>query len=332
MAAPRPRAAVLAIGSELLALGRTDTNSPEIAAALQRHGVEVRFTAVVGDELDALEDALRHALARADLVVCTGGLGPTDDDRTRSAVAAVLGLGLAEDAAVARRRSAPASPSRQLAMPEINRRQALVPDGASVLANTRGTAPGPVDPDRAWRAAAAAWAAARDAADAAGGAAALRRAAVGRHAGPAAAAGRRRPQRVVGRRAAAADLRRRGRPRRRRSRRPSSPASGSIEVHLSAAGDDARGARRPAGRRRRRRSPRRSATTSVSVDGRGLEAGPWATRCGRAAGGSASPSRAPAAWSPRVSPTSPAAAPTSIAASSSTATPPRSICWRCRRR
>jgi nicotinamide-nucleotide amidase len=141
IAVPRPRAAVLAIGSELLALGRTDTNSPEIAAALQRHGVEVRFTAVIGDELDALDEALRHALARVDLVVCTGGLGPTDDDRTRSAAAAVLGIGLAEDAAVVdgiRARFA----SRQMAMPEINRRQALVPDGASVLANSSGTAPG----------------------------------------------------------------------------------------------------------------------------------------------------------------------------------------------
>jgi nicotinamide-nucleotide amidase len=136
-----PTAAVLAIGSELLTLGRTDTNSPYIAAALQRYGIAVRFTAVVGDDAGALTDALRHAIARADLVVCTGGLGPTDDDRTRAAAAAVLGLALVEDDAVLgaiRTRFA----ARHLVMPEINRRQAEVPEGATVIANGRGTAPG----------------------------------------------------------------------------------------------------------------------------------------------------------------------------------------------
>jgi nicotinamide-nucleotide amidase len=139
-AAP-PTAAVLAIGSELLALGRTDTNSPQIAAALQRYGIAVQFTAVVGDDPDTLADAMRHALARADLVVCTGGLGPTDDDRTRAAAAAVLGLVLVEDDTVLtaiRARFA----ARQLVMPEINRRQAEVPEGAAVVPNARGTAPG----------------------------------------------------------------------------------------------------------------------------------------------------------------------------------------------
>jgi nicotinamide-nucleotide amidase len=136
-----PTAAVLAIGSELLTLGRTDTNSPYIAAALQRYGISVRFTAVVGDDADALIAALSHALARVTLVVCTGGLGPTEDDRTRAAAATVLGLTLGEDETVLgaiRARFA----ARQLTMPEINRRQAEVPEGASVIANARGTAPG----------------------------------------------------------------------------------------------------------------------------------------------------------------------------------------------
>jgi len=138
---PLPTAAVLAIGSELLALGRTDTNSPYIAAALQRYGIAVQFTAVVGDEADGLGEALRYALARVSLVICTGGLGPTDDDRTRAAAAAVLGLTVREDEdvlATIRARFA----ARQLAMPEINRRQAEVPDGATVVANPRGSAPG----------------------------------------------------------------------------------------------------------------------------------------------------------------------------------------------
>lgn len=134
-------AAVLAVGSELLALGRADTNSPFIAAALQRHGIAVRFTAVVSDDRDALGHAMRHALAHADLVVTTGGLGPTDDDRTRDCAAEVLGLSMHEDpevVAAIRERFG----RRGLTMPEINRRQAQVPAGASIVANSRGTAPG----------------------------------------------------------------------------------------------------------------------------------------------------------------------------------------------
>ena len=133
--------AVVAVGSELLALGRADTNSPHVAAAMQRHGLAVRFTTVVGDDLADLTDAMRHALARADLVVCTGGLGPTDDDRTRDVAAAVLGVPMHEDAGVLagiRERFG----RRGLTMPEINRRQAMVPAGATVVPNERGTAPG----------------------------------------------------------------------------------------------------------------------------------------------------------------------------------------------
>jgi nicotinamide-nucleotide amidase len=136
-----PVAAVLAVGSELLALGRADTNSPFIAAALQRHGIAVRFTAVVTDDRDALGHAMRHALSHADLVVTTGGLGPTDDDRTRDCAAEVLGLSMHEDpevVAAIRERFG----RRGLTMPEINRRQAQVPAGASIVTNSRGTAPG----------------------------------------------------------------------------------------------------------------------------------------------------------------------------------------------
>lgn len=136
-----PGVAVIAVGSELLALGRADTNSPQIAAAMQRHGLAVRFTTVVGDDLDDLTDAVRHALARAELVVCTGGLGPTDDDRTRDVAAAVLGVPMHEEAEVLagiRERFG----RRGLTMPEINRRQAMVPSGATIVPNERGTAPG----------------------------------------------------------------------------------------------------------------------------------------------------------------------------------------------
>lgn len=142
MATRRPaRVAILAVGSELLHLGRTDTNSPYIGGVLQRHGLSVTSTSVVGDDWDDLVDALRHAHARADLVICTGGLGPTEDDRTRDAAAHALGLAMHEAAdvvATIRERFL----ARGLTMPEINRRQALVPDGAVILPNHRGTAPG----------------------------------------------------------------------------------------------------------------------------------------------------------------------------------------------
>jgi nicotinamide-nucleotide amidase len=142
MTAPRGAVArVIAIGSELLTLGRTDTNSPYIATTLQAHGIEVAGTAVVGDDLPALTETVRHAVAHADLVVCTGGLGPTADDRTRDVVADVLGLPLSENAAVIDAISQRFE-RRGMAMPEINRRQAMVPPGATVLPNDRGTAPG----------------------------------------------------------------------------------------------------------------------------------------------------------------------------------------------
>ncbi|MBP7776778.1 MAG: competence/damage-inducible protein A [Acidobacteria bacterium] len=135
------RAAVVAVGSELLTLGRADTNSPYIAAALQRAGLKVAYTTVVGDERGDLTAALSHALSQADLVVCTGGLGPTEDDRTRDAAAEVVGRPMHEDASVLatieerfRRRG--------LTMPDINRRQAQVPAGATVIPNQRGSAPG----------------------------------------------------------------------------------------------------------------------------------------------------------------------------------------------
>lgn len=135
------RVAVVAVGSELLTLGRIDTNSPHIGAAVQRAGLAVCCTTVVGDDLDDLSDALRHGLARADLVICTGGLGPTDDDRTRDAAASVVGVTMHEDAGVLaaiRERFG----RRGLTMPEINRRQAMVPAGATIVPNARGTAAG----------------------------------------------------------------------------------------------------------------------------------------------------------------------------------------------
>jgi nicotinamide-nucleotide amidase len=140
-AAPFRRAAILAIGSELLTPNRIDTNSLFITNALNAVGIDLVFKAVAGDDRAELQALLVHALSRADLVVLTGGLGPTDDDVTREVVAAHLGLPLTEDPAITdriRRRFE----ARGWVMPEINRRQAMVPSGALVIANPNGTAPG----------------------------------------------------------------------------------------------------------------------------------------------------------------------------------------------
>jgi len=135
------RAAILAVGSELLGTDRLDTNSLRITAALERHGAELHAKGVIGDSETEIADAIRASLERHDLVLVTGGLGPTADDVTREAAAAALGRGLHADqevgAAIERRFR-----EHGLRMPEINRRQALIVDGAEVLANRRGTAPG----------------------------------------------------------------------------------------------------------------------------------------------------------------------------------------------
>jgi len=134
-------ACILAIGSEMLTPFRVDTNSLLITDRLNAVGYDVRLKAVVADDVGELARVLEGALAWADLIVITGGLGPTEDDITRDAVARVLGIPLDVDEAIVdriRERFA----RRGMTMPEINRRQGMVPRGATVLANPNGTAPG----------------------------------------------------------------------------------------------------------------------------------------------------------------------------------------------
>ena len=135
------RAAILAVGSELLTAARIDTNSLFLTSQLNLLGIDLAFKSVIGDDREELRRAVRGALDRVDLVVCTGGLGPTDDDLTREVVADVLGRPLAEDATITARIRARFE-GRGMQMPEINRRQAMVPAGATVLDNPKGTAPG----------------------------------------------------------------------------------------------------------------------------------------------------------------------------------------------
>ncbi len=135
------RACIIAVGSEMLTPFRVDTNSLFITERLNTIGFDVRIKTVVGDDVGELADIVRASLAWADLIVLTGGLGPTADDITRDAVARVLDLPFDEDeATVARIRER--FTRRGMEMQEINRRQAMVPRGAALLDNPNGTAPG----------------------------------------------------------------------------------------------------------------------------------------------------------------------------------------------
>ena len=137
-----PRTAeIIAVGSELLGSTRTDTNSLYVSGRLAELGIDLRIKSVVGDERDDLATLLRQALERTDLVVLTGGLGPTDDDLTRDVVSDVLGLPMDIEESIVEKIRARFE-KRGLVMPEVNRRQAQVPRGAIVLDNPNGTAPG----------------------------------------------------------------------------------------------------------------------------------------------------------------------------------------------
>jgi nicotinamide-nucleotide amidase len=135
------KACIVAVGSEMLTPFRVDTNSLFITERLNTIGFDVRIKTVVGDDIGELAGLVRASLAWADLIVLTGGLGPTADDITREAVAQVLELPFDEDeATVARIRER--FSRRGMVMQEINRRQAMVPRGAALLDNPNGTAPG----------------------------------------------------------------------------------------------------------------------------------------------------------------------------------------------
>jgi nicotinamide-nucleotide amidase len=125
----------------MLGSTRLDTNSLFIADRLFTIGIELRSKAVVGDNRELIADLCRQALSRVDLVVMTGGLGPTDDDLTREAVAAAVGRPLIEHQDIVEHIAARFA-RRGLKMPDINRKQAQVLEGAVVLANPNGTAPG----------------------------------------------------------------------------------------------------------------------------------------------------------------------------------------------
>jgi nicotinamide-nucleotide amidase len=134
-------AEIIAIGSELLTPFRTDTNSLFITERLNKIGVQVAFKTIVGDRQQDLVNQVRIALSRADIVITMGGLGPTVDDLTREAVAEALNFRLKRDQAIVAALYVRFA-ARRLTMTENNSRQGDVIDGATILENPNGTAPG----------------------------------------------------------------------------------------------------------------------------------------------------------------------------------------------
>jgi nicotinamide-nucleotide amidase len=134
-------AAIIAVGSEMLTGSRQDIDSLFLTGRLNDLGISVAFKTVVGDNHEQVASVARAAIASADISIFTGGLGPTEDDLTREAVAAALGVELKRDHDVVTamyKRFA----ERRLQMPENNAKQADILRGAVVLPNSRGTAPG----------------------------------------------------------------------------------------------------------------------------------------------------------------------------------------------
>ena len=135
------KAWILAVGSEMLTPFRLDTNSLAITERLNTIGCDVRLKAVVGDDVSELVSLFERGVGAVDLIVCTGGLGPTEDDITRDALARALSLTLERDDRIVEK-IRERFERRGMVMQAINARQAMVPHGAVVLENARGTAPG----------------------------------------------------------------------------------------------------------------------------------------------------------------------------------------------
>ncbi|MGE0883898.1 MAG: competence/damage-inducible protein A [Blastocatellales bacterium] len=134
-------AEIIAIGSEMLTPFRLDTNSLWLTERLNSMGIDVKLKTIVGDDESRLEEAIRDAINRSDIIISTGGLGPTEDDITRKIFARVLKRRLILDDVILEKLKARFA-KRGMTMPEINARQALVMERAEVLQNPNGTAPG----------------------------------------------------------------------------------------------------------------------------------------------------------------------------------------------
>jgi nicotinamide-nucleotide amidase len=134
-------AEIIAIGSELLTPSRVDTNSLYLTEQLNSIGIEVELKTVVGDNEHRLEQLLKEAVKRSELVIATGGLGPTEDDVTKKVVSRVIKKQLVLEQRILERIQARFR-NRGLEMSANNARQAFVLDGSKILENPVGTAPG----------------------------------------------------------------------------------------------------------------------------------------------------------------------------------------------
>src|SRR5215813_9704812 len=142
------KAEIIAVGSELLTPDRMDTNSLFLTEELNKLGIEVLRKTVVGDHTELLREAFRDALNRVPLILASGGLGPTEDDVTRETVADLLGRKLRRNDEIVRHIQARVrSFGNEMRKNNVRQnlrpfRQAMVPEGAEILPNPRGTAPG----------------------------------------------------------------------------------------------------------------------------------------------------------------------------------------------
>ncbi|HEX7809587.1 MAG TPA: competence/damage-inducible protein A [Thermoanaerobaculia bacterium] len=134
-------AAIIAIGSEMLGPTRVDTNSLKVTSALETYGISVVRKSVVGDLQQDLVNEIRYAFQRADIVITTGGLGPTEDDLTREALTEAFGLTVDVDQSIIQYIEGRFA-ARGWVMPDVNRKQGNVFRGQTTLKNERGTAPG----------------------------------------------------------------------------------------------------------------------------------------------------------------------------------------------
>jgi len=134
-------AEIIAVGSEMLGVSKVDTNSLYLTAELNKLGIEVVAKSVIGDDRSRLAEAVRGAIGRSEVLILSGGLGPTEDDVTRDAVAQALDRKLIYDEEIAAWLEQRFAAARRK-MVEINKRQAFLVEGAEALSNDRGTAPG----------------------------------------------------------------------------------------------------------------------------------------------------------------------------------------------
>jgi nicotinamide-nucleotide amidase len=134
-------AEIVSVGNELLDGTKQNTNAIWLADRLLKAGIQIKWITLVGDEEDSIQVAVSQAMGRARIVLVTGGLGPTPDDVTKESLANLFGCRLAENAGI-KDHILNLFAQRGIPMPKVNLKQAMVPEGAKILHNKIGTAPG----------------------------------------------------------------------------------------------------------------------------------------------------------------------------------------------